>query len=443
MVATSGTQVTGAPDGALRYFELEFSGSGGLVRDSGLPRAASAGEFDDLFVFVHGWNTDHDSARRLFHGMFALLHDALDTYAPGRADRVATAGVLWPSKVLSRDDPLAAPGPAGAGSAEPDGSGWDEYRELLRVAFPHDDAAVDSVVERLEAQGRSASFDATVGIVEALCRLIVTGEQTQGTDLVGLVKQHVLENGEQGTGTWTFPEDMLKDLVRTLSYWQMKARAGVVGGQGLGPWLAGLGAANGDLRVHLMGHSFGARAAGFALPGAASGQRRPVRSLLLLQGAFSCLAFAGPDVEGPDLPGALPGAPGTVDGPVLATTSSHDSAVGIWYPMASRLHGPDGDFAGYNGSGTLPAEALPADRDGGSSEFLPPWTRGLGALGFRGVGAGEQDLHPVGAPYSLPAGRPVTLVADAVVGGHSDILRPQVAWAAVEAAGLVPVPALP
>jgi hypothetical protein len=50
-----------------------------------------------------------------------------------------------------------------------------------------------------------------------------------------------------------------REVLRTLSYYEMKNRAGLIGQQGLGPLLANLAGPSGAPRIHLIGHSFGAR----------------------------------------------------------------------------------------------------------------------------------------------------------------------------------------
>ena len=77
-----------------------------------------------------------------------------------------------------------------------------------------------------------------------------------------------------------------------LSYTVMKARAGDIGRGGLGPLLVGLHRRSPAVRVHLIGHSFGARLVSFALAGIGSPAESPVASLLLVQGAFSHWSFA-------------------------------------------------------------------------------------------------------------------------------------------------------
>ena len=88
-----------------------------------------------------------------------------------------------------------------------------------------------------------------------------------------------------------------RELLRSMSYYEMKNRAGVIGRGGLGPMLGKLAAADPGIRIHLMGHSFGARLVAYSLSGlppAATCAQSPVKTLYLIQGAFSHFAFANP-----------------------------------------------------------------------------------------------------------------------------------------------------
>ena len=58
-----------------------------------------------------------------------------------------------------------------------------------------------------------------------------------------------------------------KEALRQLTYWQMKNRAGVVGQKGLGSAIDRLAEEFPNLRIHLIGHSFGGRLVSFALAG--------------------------------------------------------------------------------------------------------------------------------------------------------------------------------
>ena len=75
----------------------------------------------------------------------------------------------------------------------------------------------------------------------------------------------------------------------------MKKRAGVVGQVGLGPLVAQIRQLLPGLRIHLLGHSFGARLVSYSLaglPAGLTGAASPVKSLTLIQGAFSHYTFA-------------------------------------------------------------------------------------------------------------------------------------------------------
>jgi hypothetical protein len=118
----------------------------------------------------------------------------------------------------------------------------------------------------------------------------------------------------------------------------MKKRAGVVGQAGLGKLVARLSANDPALRVHLLGHSFGARLVSFSLAGlpeSMTGPASPVKSLFLLQGAFSHHSFADHLPFDANRSGALKGMAKRVDGPLLTTHSLRDYAVGTSYPAAS------------------------------------------------------------------------------------------------------------
>src|SRR5262249_2309461 len=136
-----------------------------------------------------------------------------------------------------------------------------------------------------------------------------------------------------------------KDALRVATYWQMKQRAGIVGRKGLGATvLASLAESAKNTRVHLLGHSFGARLVAFSLAGlppALTGAASPVKSLFLLQGAFSHFAFADSLPFDHTRSGALKGMAARVDGPLLTTHSLKDLAVGLAYPAASFLNQED------------------------------------------------------------------------------------------------------
>jgi hypothetical protein len=141
--------------------------------------------------------------------------------------------------------------------------------------------------------------------------------------------------------------DGAHELLRQSAYYAMKRRAGTVGELGLGPALGRLAEQAPQVRVHLMGHSFGARLVSFALRGLPDGVRN-VRSVTLLQGAFSHYVFAEQLPHQRRSGGALRGQQRRVDGPVVCCHSKHDTALGVLYPLASRMAGDASSLLGFD-----------------------------------------------------------------------------------------------
>jgi hypothetical protein len=104
---------------------------------------------------------------------------------------------------------------------------------------------------------------------------------------------------------------------------------------------------------------------------------------------------------------------------VLITHSRQDTAVGYAYPLASRLAGQDASGLGDAG-----------DRFGG-----------IGRNGAQDTPEAQiGTLQAVGGPYAFAPGKLYNLNADEIIGGHSDIRRPEVAYAILTSVASVPVP---
>ena len=152
-----------------------------------------------------------------------------------------------------------------------------------------------------------------------------------------------------------------------------------------------------------------------------------MKSLTLIQGAFSHFTFASTLPFDGSRGGGLAGLGRRVDGPLVATFTSADRAVGWWYPTASMLARQDSQ----------------ADDD-----VLYRW----GAMGHDGYqqnpAAVTMPLAEAGKPYSFAPGTFYALDANNVIkamqssfsGAHSDIQHPEVLWAVVSAADIAVVP---
>jgi hypothetical protein len=400
-------------------------------------------DLTDLLVFSHGWNSDRGQARRLYQLYFQQVPGLLAQ--GGSQARVGTLGVVWPSKRWA-DEPepagdLAGGGAAGLGDAAPAAPPADPALvEDLKDVFPGDDQrrALDELArllaERPEDPAALARFQTLMGELTTTPDADPAGEDQGETALLEDTPEEVFgrfadavprtgEGGAAGLGDafgrlW----NGAKEALRQLTYFEMKKRAGVVGRQGLGPLLGRIHQADPEVRIHLLGHSFGARLVSFALAGLPDPARSPVKSLYLLQGAFSHFAFADALPMDRSRGGALKGMATRVDGPLVASFSVHDMAVGKLYPLASLSSRDDA---------------------AGLEDRLFRWG-GIGHDGAQAVEATVTTLGPVGTAYPFQRGRFVNLDGDAVInrggppaGAHSDIFHPELIWAGLAAAGLV------
>jgi len=412
--------------GGLPYWEIHFDEKGTLVDDGQLPVELFGHHLADLFIFCHGWNSSVASARDLYQAMFTLLSEQIGAATTSRP--AGAVGVFWPSLVFPEDDPTAPP------AAAP--SGQQPAASLAPVFQPPQQQALSKIGELLDAEpADSGKLREAHGLIRSLVTSPDldasedTGEQAvlaQPTAAVfghfaGMSKTH---DDAEGLG------DVFKtlwggarDVLRTASYYEMKNRAGVIGRSGLGPLVSRLVPAGGAPRVHLLGHSFGARLVAFALSGLPSDRRgaaSPVKSLTLIQGAFSHFSFAQPMPIDAARNGALAANRNGVDGPLLATFSAADRAVGWWYPAASLLSHSDSESA---------------------QDLTYRWGA-MGHDGYQEQDATEIILQPAGKPYTFDKGHFYRLKSDAVIaanqsafsGAHSDIRHPEILWAVLAAA---------
>jgi hypothetical protein len=403
-------------------------------------------DLTDLLVFAHGWNSDRRQARRLYELYFGQVPGLLAR--GGSTARVGWLGVVWPSKRWADEpEPAAAAGGGGAaglGDGAAGGAGPP----------PPDPVLVEDLKDVFQGSERRAALDELARLLEerpedpaALARFQalmkeLAGEPDAGPagedqgelalleddpeEVFGRFADAVPQTGEGGAAgigdTFGRLWNGAKEALRQLTYFEMKKRAGVVGKEGLGPLLGRISQADPEVRIHLIGHSFGARLVSFALAGLPEAASSPVKSLYLLQGAFSHFAFADALPMDRSRGGALKGMAARVGGPLVASFSVHDTAVGKLYPLASLSSRDDA---------------------AGLEDRLYRWG-GIGHDGAQAVDATVTALAPVGSGYPFQPGRFVNLDGNAIInrgqppsGAHSDIFHPELVWAGLAAAGLV------
>ena len=358
----------------------------------------AAGRLTDLFVFSHGWNNDGAMATQLYEAFFAEV-----AKLPARPDAsIGVAGVFWPSMLLS------APGQH---------QDLDALHDLLQRR-PDNHAAL------LEFRARLGSFMRAEPAAnrDDLEFLAATTSEADWQTVLRAMAGPGYDGGAAGVG-FVFANlwQGALNLLRVATFWQMKHRAAIIGRNGLGPLLGQIHQATPALRIHLIGHSFGARLVSYALTGLPNVTPSPVKSLFLLQGAFSHFAFADALPFDTARHGDLAGMSTRVDGPLLATFSRKDTAIGLAYPAASIVARQDAVDA---------------------ADLMYRW-EGMGCDGAQEVGADCVPLTKPGTVYPFRAGHWLNLDANLVIkdgappeGAHGDIVHPETAWAALSAAGL-------
>jgi hypothetical protein len=431
---------TQSSPGGITYHLIAFDASGNERTDdphgkmSGNILAALRDEpVTDVFLLSHGWQGDVPSALRQYNNwieaMRACTADraAIEKARPGFHPLIA--GLHWPSLAWGDEELSGGNVSFGAPGESPVDDLVAQYAERL-ADTPAARAALRTVIEAALNDIAPDSLPAEVR--EAYITLnseagLGSGDvdADPGADREPFNPDRVYEAElEDVSFGWPSLGGLLAPL-RTLTFWKMKDRAksfGESGGFRLLTQIQQAGGAN--VRVHLMGHSFGCIVVSATLTGpGGSGQLvRPVNTLALMQGALSLWSFCS------DIP-SKPGCAGffrsiianrKVSGPILTTISAKDTAVGRYYPIAAGTRG-DVQFA----PGTLPKFGA------------------VGSFGARGPGLNIVDLEMQAAnsAYQFAPGHIYNIESTRYIcegggtsGAHNDIAKPEVAhafWSAV------------
>ena len=386
----------------------------------------------DCFVFCHGWLNDAAEARGAAERFFARLDRAL---RPVRERMVPLRlAVHWPSKPFGDpegEDGAAAPGGAHTGSLQNGADAHDDYTHL----------ATDAP----QARGRRPVQEPWPALVSALGDLARI-EPRPLASLLDLVCESEVPLGAEEeieldalmsqlrAGCWAGTERDVASRSRgglslnplhALTFWLMKRRAGQVGERLGREILAPLLRALEDRapRLHLIGHSFGAKLVASAVLGGLQAD-----SLILLLGAFSAFAFAE-EVPGTRRPGAYRRGvtEDLVRAPVVALHSDHDRALRTLYPALT--------WGGQVDRALREAHHLTQTRE-------RVVRSALGATGALGVGARRFDLLDI--PQTGLARGVVNIDGSRVVqrqewliGAHRDIFHDEIGTLVAMGTGLM------
>jgi hypothetical protein len=407
----------------------------------------------DLIVISHGWKNDTADAIRLYETLLRNMVAASGGAASAGGRAFGVTGIFWPAFKFRSDLTLV---PSDLGVPDDQGGGASTAaQDLSRAALRAEAESIagEFGLDPLEfsnlAVRAAGGGDAADEFVDRLRAALQTPTDpdiafdhsellnARGADLIGALSlggsfeaetpEAPAGDGDPG-GAASFSSVVRKgwrvlsggkaavaSLLNQATYFEMKQRAGSVGAA-LGRILEREQLEG--IRVHLVGHSFGAR-----LVTAAASSMETLRpaSLCLLQGAFSHNGF-GSGIGARRIDGGFRKVVSArrVTGPIAITHTHRDVAVGFFYAVASTV------------SGEI-ASGLTGGRIIGGPDDLHG---GIGANGALALGAGEfrRVTASRGRVPDLTPGMINNVQADEIISGHSDVANPDVGalvWKAV------------
>lgn len=436
------------------FFPVQFTKDGTVFQQSDVDALVQgAANADDLFLISHGWNNNMDEAKDLYAGLTTLIKQQIDAVPALASRRYAIGGVLWPSKKFDDAD-LIPSGAAALNEAVTADQLTARVRDL-RSLFAGSDwpgaSAAPAVFDDIEklmdtVEDNEANLTKAIDLLrpllpqhaastdDASARFFTSSASSLMTRLkkplnppqipagTGAASIDPFSTGHvSGLGGAAGFRDVLGGIksgallfLNFTTYYMMKARAGDVGQKGVAPLIVQLRDKYEALHIRMIGHSFGCRLLASAINTLPEQEKYRPDTVLLLQGAFSHNGFA---LAGETDRGAFRDVieKKKVRGPILISHTRNDKAVGVAYPIASRINGVTaaalGDandvFGGLGSNGTQTRQTTP-EGDAGT-------------------------MLPVGGPYPFAGGcdasKPFNLKADDYIKGHSDIRKPEVAYA--------------
>jgi hypothetical protein len=450
---------------AIPIFDVEFTKDGDIFQQSQVDALLSGlGPSTDLLVLSHGWNNDKADASQLYGELIGNIDKLLDlrnqASVPGplqdfvdrlRNRNFAAVKVFWPSKKFT-DAELIPGGGAASAAAEADNTAavnriLDRLKEDPHVLGGSDRNPAHVVaMDRAKALvPQLATTDAKKEFIQLL-RSIMDPSMKENDDasagFFAVDAETLFENAQTpvvapaapgagigsgsglGNGGATGLGDLLsgvqaaaRRIANFATYYQMKSRAGTVGSKGVADLLRRVRAAKPAIRLHLVGHSFGGRlvtAAAHTMPA-----NTDLVTMSLLQAAFSHNGLSegfGEDHKETGFFRALVDEK-RISGPIIITHTKNDKAVGIAYPLASRIAGQNASALGdqndpYGGMGRNGAQS--------TKEADNQYTLGL-----------------PGTRYSFEKGKIHNISSD-LIQDHGDVRRIEVAFAILTAAGSIP-----
>jgi len=419
------------------FFEANFDKDGKLQDAVDLPARMT-----DVFIISHGWNNTKQDAENLYDAFFKNFADLKKNFdLTGR--QLAIVGVYWPSKKF--DDLAFEVGQSNAAAigVSDDGEALlaaklDELKELftapaeiqkLEAAKAAIAGIETSPAERKKfvsnirdllnpaAANREDASDtffqsSEEELMESLripIAATVPPEAAAGGAALEVGAGPALDEGG-GAGIGSFLDSFKTAALNILNYttyYEMKTCAGTVGNNGVAP-LVDKFASKVD-RIHLIGHSFGGR---LVTAAAKASTTNRLASLTLLQAAFSHNGFS--KIMKGFFRNVIEAK--RIAGPILITNTKNDKAVGLAYPIASRIN-----------NDTTMAIGDENDKFGGIGR------NGAQKMDFGEVDTNETVLRDTAEKYTFSAGKCFNLRGDSFIKDHGDVTGKQIVNAMLNA----------
>ncbi|MFL6575943.1 MAG: hypothetical protein ACJ8MR_04970 [Povalibacter sp.] len=377
-------------------------------------------DYNDVYVFAHGWNNGFDASLELFNNFyqgFLSARPADPNWKP------VFVGIQWPSIAIvfpwERGPKLAADKDTEfqQRAVQDISSGFAETQRQRFTALATQSILSESERSEfleltrasLNPERLSESGEAEPSRDELLFawRALQASAGTEDSEAFGFAQEPSVT--PQSAGLETLDP---RNLIRVATVYTMKDRAGVIGSNAVKPLIEEL--ANLGAQVRLIGHSFGARIVLAALTTARSDLK--VRSALLLQPAVNqfCLAQTGL-VPKSAMPGGFNAALAKLAIPLYTTFSGKD------FPLHETFH-----------------LTLRRAKDLGEAAIAgapPSIYCALGGYGPQGLRSGvvTTPIQDAGS-YDIPAETSV-LALDGTqdrINGHGDVANRYTCWALVD-----------
>lgn len=389
----------------------------------------SKGGYSDIYLFSHGWNNDWSVAtQRYEHFIKGFMKMRRDRALPvPKKYKPLLVGVFWPSTALVFTEDEKGPQFSADNPTVVDEAIREERLELEVLAEDLNTTQAEALY-RL-AQKKELSEEDARKLADIGATIYGLGDDELGFDTtasaddllqvwasLGSEEDELAEFiaggadlGVAGIGNLLKKIDPRK-VIRTLTVFKMKDRAGKVGASGgyklLYDLLDGC-----DARVHLVGHSYGCKVVLSAVCGGDLPNKKKVTSMLLLQPAVSHLCFAK-NVPGTDHSGGYHPALKRVDQPILSTFSKHDAPLTKTFHLALRRKSDLGEKR-ISAAGDPPSKYS-----------------ALGGFGPRGAGEEIIEIQDPEQDYNFDSSVPIYgLQGDRTISGHGDISNLSTWWA--------------